>query len=572
MTKTEFKQELARVFDDTLHTKQWHNYVDYAIIGFILISTIEIFISTFTVSLTVEKWLKRIDFITQVFFTGEVSLRIWAADALDPKYKGFWGRVRYCCSFYGIIDVLATYPFWLNYIYILGFPVSAMKALRTFRLFRVARMLRIFRYMKAFRFLTLAVRSKKTEMKVSLNLLLVVTVVLSLLLYLVEHEANPEMISNGWESFVWAFAKYIGDPGKVADLPIVTTAGKIISFCVGIMGIAIFAVPIGLIGSGFTEAIDQQKEEEKIEQNIEKLHTAFERKADRLTGYQIVPMFLSIADIQARMEMSEAEIFDAVRTCNEFRVFNIASTIPVEKNPFDKLAIEHYPVNKPYGYMIDRESRVTIVSPSSMADAMVGNFAYYLAKIGGFNYISRELGASIPYKSFYLAKDFDSPGQKEFMEDMNFLTSRRGAWTFTILAAAGAVEPDYPEWLHIGYGGPKGDSSFDAPNLFVHDFKKADAIFTDLEQSMMEKYSIKSERQLRYRFDNEFIYVRYLNHPERINSVIFRIAWSAFAWNPQRIMIAETMANIIKQHLDPGRPLDTSELKIKAIGFSDYKS
>ena len=35
-----FKQELNRVFDDNLRTKQWHNYVDYAIIGFIILSTV----------------------------------------------------------------------------------------------------------------------------------------------------------------------------------------------------------------------------------------------------------------------------------------------------------------------------------------------------------------------------------------------------------------------------------------------------------------------------------------------------------------------------------------------------
>ena len=42
-----FKQELNRVFDDNLHTKQWHNYVDYAIIGFIVVSTVEVFLSTY---------------------------------------------------------------------------------------------------------------------------------------------------------------------------------------------------------------------------------------------------------------------------------------------------------------------------------------------------------------------------------------------------------------------------------------------------------------------------------------------------------------------------------------------
>ena len=572
MRTQDFKKELARVFDENLHTKQWHNYVDYAIIGFIVLSTAEIFISTFNVSLRVEKWLKAIDLITQIFFTVEVSLRIWAADQIDPKYKGFWGRVRYCFSFYGLIDFLATYPFWFNYFYIAALPITAMKSLRTLRLFRVVRMIRVFRYMKAFRFLGQAVKSKKTEMAVSLQFLVVVTIVLSLLLYLVEHDSNPEMISNGWSAIIWAFAKYIGDPGKVADLPIVTTAGKAISFCVGILGIAIFAVPIGLVGSGFTEAIEQKEKEDKLRDNIDKLHKSFERKADRITGYQIVPMFQSVADVQAKMSMTEADIFDAVKASPDFRVFNIAATIPAEKNPFDKLAIEHFQINRPYGCFIDRESRVTIIAPSAMSDPMIGNFAYYLAKIGGFNYISRELGDVLPYQSFYLPTTFDAPGQQEFMDDVKEVTSRRSPWTFTMLAAAGALEPDYPEQVHIGYGGPKGDSGFDAQNLLVHDFKKADSIFAALETELQEKLNITCERQQRYRYDNEKIYLRHLPHPERINSVIFRIAWTAFAWNPERIKLAETMAEIIRGQLDPGRPIDRSELKIKNIGYSDYKT
>ena len=42
MNKIEkFKRGLAVVFDDNLHTKKWHNIVDYAIIGLIIISTLE---------------------------------------------------------------------------------------------------------------------------------------------------------------------------------------------------------------------------------------------------------------------------------------------------------------------------------------------------------------------------------------------------------------------------------------------------------------------------------------------------------------------------------------------------
>lgn len=91
MTRTEnFKKQLARVFDNDLRTKQWENYVDYAIIGLILISTIEVFLSTYDG--IVEKYgklLHFIDYFTTVCFTIEVSLRIWAADQIAPKYKGF---------------------------------------------------------------------------------------------------------------------------------------------------------------------------------------------------------------------------------------------------------------------------------------------------------------------------------------------------------------------------------------------------------------------------------------------------------------------------------------------------
>jgi len=80
MNIRDIRKELARGFDDNLHIRQWHNYVDYAIIFLILLSTAEIFISTFPISLTAEKWMKGIDWFTQIFFTIEVSLRIWTAN------------------------------------------------------------------------------------------------------------------------------------------------------------------------------------------------------------------------------------------------------------------------------------------------------------------------------------------------------------------------------------------------------------------------------------------------------------------------------------------------------------
>ena len=262
-----FRENLNRIFDDNLRTTQWQNYMDYIIIGLIIISTVEVFLSTYEgIVEKYGKWLTFVDYFTTIFFTIEVSLRIWCADLLDEKYKGFWGRVRYCFSFYGMIDILSTYPFYLHFF--VKIPYAALKALR------IARLLRIFRYMKAFNILSRAIRAKKQEMMVSLQFLAIVTLILSFILFFVEHEAQPEVYNNGWKSVVWAFAQYIGDPGGFADTPPVTLTGRLIACVIGILGIAIFAVPAGLIGSAFTEVMDEDKEAEHIKETISRiLHT-----------------------------------------------------------------------------------------------------------------------------------------------------------------------------------------------------------------------------------------------------------------------------------------------------------
>ena len=385
----EFKKNLARVFDNDLRTKQWGNYVDYAIIVLIIINTVSVFISTFHISPAQEKILHIIDVIIVAIFTVEVSLRIWTADKVNPKYKGIWGRIRYCLTFYGMIDIVSTYSFYLAFIFPL--PYSVLKSLR------VVRLLRIFRYMRSFRILQQAIKSKAKELFISLQFLIVITLILSFILFFYEHAAQPEVYDNGFRSVVWAFAQYIGDPGDFADTPPVTIVGQIIACLIGLLGIALFAVPTGLIGAGFSEAMDQELYKEETKKNIEKLKAAFERKLDRPTGYQVVPQHLSVCDIQARMGMKTDDIFDAVQSSNEFRLINLATTQTIDEHPQDKLAIEHFMINRPYGCCIDRNSKITIVSPSSLADACIGNFSYYIALIGGFNFISREIGELRPY-------------------------------------------------------------------------------------------------------------------------------------------------------------------------------
>ncbi len=568
MKKTEqFKKQLARVFDNDLRTKQWENIPDYIIIGLIVLSTLSVFISTFDVSPLCQQILHIIDLVTVVIFTVEVSLRIWVADELDPKYKGFWGRVRYCFSFYGLIDILSTYTFYVSLV--VPLPYAMLKVLR------VARLLRVFRYMRSFRLLQSAISSKSKEMFISLQFLVIVTLILSFVLFFYEHAAQPEVYDNGITSVVWAFAQYIGDPGGFADTPPVTLVGRIIACIIGLLGIALFAVPAGLIGAGFSEAMAEELHKDITEKNIKKLHKAFERKLDRPTGFQIVPPVLSLVEIQARMGMKIDDIIDAVENSDRFRLANTATMQPVDDHPQDRLVVEHFAVNRPYGCCIDRGSKVTIVSLSNIVDPVIGHFAYYLAKIGGFNFVGREFGETRPYRSFYKFDDENAvEGLAEYMADLNRLTSREDSWVITMLAACGGNEPNYPAKVEFVAGGKKGNESLEQEGLTVKDLARFKALIDDTEVRLKSEFELESAFQ-RYHGvgpNPHKLYTRKLANAENINSFSLCVAWSVSFWDSRRTAVAKCLAELIAKDIEGRNELSLSaELKRKDCGYDDYK-
>ena len=558
-----FKKQLARIFDNDMRTKQWENYPDYAIIGLIVLSTLSVFISTFNVDPLCEKVLSVIDIVTVITFTIEVTLRIWAADELDEKYKGFWGRVRYCFTFYGLIDILSTYTFYVQMF--IPLPYSMLKALR------VLRLLRVFRYMHSFRLLQTAVSSKAKEMWVSFQFLAIVTLMLSFVLFFYEHNAQPEVYDNGFKSVVWAFAQYVGDPGNFADTPPITFVGRLIACIIGLLGIALFAVPAGLIGSGFSEAMEDEKEEKKIKKNIGKLQIAFERKLDRPTGYRIVPQHLSIYDLQARVGMKADDILDAVEEAENFRLINLAVTQTIDEHPQDKLAVEHFIVNRSYGCCIDRGSKITIVSSISFIEPSAGNFSYYLALMGGFNYISRELGEKRPYRSYYkFENENDVPGLAEYMEDLNRLTDREDAWVVSLLPASGANEPSYPTQIHFVAGGKSGIEDIFANSPTLIDKELFKGLFDDAEETFAGEFGLGTDFQ-RYHGDSvnaDRLFTNKLATAATLNSFTIRIAWSVSLWDSRRIAIAKKLAELLAKHIEGRAELELNpDLKVTKSGY-----
>ena len=255
--------------------------------------------------------------------------------------------------------------------------------------------------LKSFRLFFKAIANTKHEMWVSVQVLIAITIVLAFILWAVEYSVQPEVYSNPLKTFLWASMQYIGDPGHFAESQPITMAGRIIAVLVGIIGIAIFAVPAGIIGSGFIDAITEDRKEQKLNEASVTLHKRFRRSGQGNSWYlneeglkrtyKFVPRYRSLAYLQVKTGMSIDDIFATVSHCPDMRLANLASTERIADKPQDRLVVEHFPLNREFGCCLDRKSDVTIVALAAAGQIGAGNMAFSIAAMGGFNYVSKEI-------------------------------------------------------------------------------------------------------------------------------------------------------------------------------------
>lgn len=562
-----FRQELNRVFDDNLRTKQWQNYVDYVIIGLIILSTVEVFLSTYSgIVERYGKWLDFVDHFTTAFFTIEVSLRIWCADLLDPKYKGFWGRVKYCFSFYGLIDILSTYPFYLSFF--MKVPYVALKALR------IARLLRIFRYMKAFNILSRAVSSKKQEMAVSLQFLAIVTLILSFILFFVEHEVQPDVYNNGWRSVVWAFAQYIGDPGGFADTPPITLVGRLIATVIGILGIAIFAVPAGLIGSAFTEVMEEDSKIEELKKNGFNINEFMLVKSIKRAGLFFPAKNISTGDLQLDLGLSDTEIIKAVTGSKNLRLKNLANAISSGPKT-DMIVVNQFYVNTEYGSHVDRGSSVTIVNPLGRGDNGLSYFDWHIAQIGGFNYVANELFSrthpNIESRcNFYTVNEPDNPTFKQYIND---ITTGMGKNDWIIVIAGEQIVKNSPYDFHFELGGEKGEKSFEFEGSIPWNSALVEQLFNDFSKTLEENVQLKTDlHEVQPKVGKQNI-ARYLKTQTEANVLLLTVSYDLMVFNKNVYTAIVNVAEVLNRNLETRKPqgLHTEEYKVRPADSGYWK-
>lgn len=263
--------------------------------------------------------------------------------------------------------------------------------------------------------------------------------------------------------------------------------------------------------------------------------------------------------------MTADGIINTIKETPGYRLVNLGATIPLDKNPQDMLAVEHFHYNKPYGCLMDRNSKVTIVAPASFVDDCTGFFAWYLAEIGGFNFISREFGSKAPYKSFYAPGNTGEENLQEYLADVEGLAKRNGSWIITFLVASGANEPEYDTQVHFGTGTAKGDESIGA---LVADKEKYSRFYTQLSAELKQKFNILADNGRYHSTASPNLFIHKIEKADNCNFLAMRVAWSAMLWNGDRIKLARCIAEHINRDLLglPSNP-ENPRMHTKNIGY-----
>ena len=189
-----------------------------------------------------------IDRIAVTIFIVDYVLRWITA---DYKYNDHRARsfLKYPFSLMAIIDLISILPS----LSILNNAFRLLRILRMLRAFRVLRVFKAFRYSKNIEIIANVLRNSKGALTAVCVLAGGYIMVAALMIFNVE----PESFENFFDAIYWATISLttVG----YGDIYPTSTIGRIITMISSIIGIAIVALPAGIITAGYMSELEKKE-------------------------------------------------------------------------------------------------------------------------------------------------------------------------------------------------------------------------------------------------------------------------------------------------------------------------
>jgi voltage-gated potassium channel len=151
-----------------------------------------------------------------------------------------------------LIDLAAILPFYLP----MFLPVD-LRFMRVLRLFRLFRIFKIGKFSHSMTVLIAILKSKKEDLIITLTAGIILLIFASSLMYFMEHPVQPEAFPDIPAAMWWGVITLttVG----YGDVYPVTTIGKFFGAIIAFLGVGMFALPAGILASGFSEIIKGER-------------------------------------------------------------------------------------------------------------------------------------------------------------------------------------------------------------------------------------------------------------------------------------------------------------------------
>ncbi|XP_047501391.1 potassium voltage-gated channel subfamily KQT member 1-like isoform X5 [Penaeus chinensis] len=193
-----------------------------------------------------------------VWFTIEYFLRLWSSGCRS-RYQGIWGRMKYakrpfCCI--DMVTIVASVVVLAN-----GTGGQVVNAVRGLRFFQILRMVRMDRRGGTWKLLGSVVYAHRQELLTTVYIGFLGLIFSSFLVYLVEKDINDNF--KTFPDALWWGVITLCTVGYGDAVPI-SYGGKMIASGCALLGISFFALPAGILGSGFALKVQQQQRQKHM--------------------------------------------------------------------------------------------------------------------------------------------------------------------------------------------------------------------------------------------------------------------------------------------------------------------
>ena len=238
------RKRLYSIIEPTDNGDKFSSIYDFIMMMTIIISIIPL---TFKETNIIFQW---IDYITVSIFIIDYLLRLITADyKIKKSVASFF---VYPITPMAIIDLVSILPS----ISILN---SGFRLLKLFRLLRTLKVLRAFKFLRYSKSFDIIANVFKKQKKV-LSAVATMAVAYILISALVIYNVEPESFETFFDAIYWATISLttVG----YGDIYPITTIGRIVTMISSAFGIAIIALPSGVITAGYLDEINKDKNAE----------------------------------------------------------------------------------------------------------------------------------------------------------------------------------------------------------------------------------------------------------------------------------------------------------------------